>query len=169
MKRRGALAWLGGLCMAALGAALAVPALAFVTFPTRRRTVSGGEEPVDLGPLDTLPEGEPVRVAVKVPRRRDAWTAFTDVTLGAVWLVRSGGSVRAFSTVCPHAGCAVDWQKSDARFGCPCHDSAFRPDGERLSGPSPRGLDPLPAEVKDGRVHVSYKRYRQGVPDREET
>jgi menaquinol-cytochrome c reductase iron-sulfur subunit len=169
MKRRGALRWVGGLCMAALGAALAIPALAFVTFPTRRRTVSGGEEPVDLGPVDKLPEGEPVRMTVTVPRRRDAWTAFTGVTLGAVWLIRTGDAVRALSTVCPHAGCAVDWQKEQARFGCPCHDSAFRSDGERVSGPSPRPMDPLEVEVNDGRVRVTYRRYRQGVPGREET
>ena len=114
--------------------------------------MTGGEEPIDLGPVDKLPEGEPVRVTVKVPRRRDAWTAFTDVTLGAVWLVRDGQKVRALSTVCPHAGCAVDWQKEQSCFSCPCHDSAFRPDGERVSGPSPRGMDPLEAVVVE--VHA---------------
>ena len=69
-----------------VGVAIAIPAAAFLTFPTRRRTVSGSDEPLDVARLDALPEGKPVRVVVKAPTRRDAWTAFSDVTLGGCWL-----------------------------------------------------------------------------------
>jgi Rieske Fe-S protein len=166
-SRRGLLQIAGGAVLTALGLAIAAPAALFVTFPTRRRTVSGGEEPIDVGPLERLPEGVPVRVPVTAARRRDAWTAERDVQLGAAWLVRSGGSVAAWSTVCPHTGCAVDWDAAGRRFACPCHNSVFAPDGRYVSGPAPRGMDPLDCGVKEGRVSLAYRRFRPGVPSRE--
>jgi Rieske Fe-S protein len=167
LGRRRLLAWLASALGAALGVALAVPAAAFLTFPARRRTVSGADEPIDVAALASLPEGEPARVPVRVPRWRDAWSALTGVTLGAVWLRRSGDSVQALSTVCPHTGCAVDWTSTNKQYQCPCHDSVFDASGARVSGPAPRGMDALDATVLNGRVRIAWRRYRPGVPDRE--
>ena len=165
--RRSFLKILSGAMMTALGAVLAVPAAIFYTAPARRKRQE--DEALDVTALDRLQEGVPLRVPLVARRRLDAWTAFTDVTLGAAWLLRKGGEVRALSTVCPHAGCSVDWDAPKQCFACPCHGSVFSPDGERSAGPAPRGMDPLPSTVKDGRVLVTYKRFRQGVPDREPT
>jgi Rieske Fe-S protein len=82
-------------------------------------------------------------------------------------LVRDGERVRALSTVCPHAGCSVDWDEARARFACPCHDSAFALDGATVAGPAPRGLDALDCTVEAGRVRVVYRRFRPGVKSRE--
>ncbi|MCU1282492.1 MAG: Rieske (2Fe-2S) iron-sulfur domain protein [bacterium] len=150
-----------------VGVAIAVPAAAFLTFPTRKRTVWGSDEPLEVARLDALPDGKPTRVIVKAPRRRDAWTAFSDVTLGGCWLVRSGDRVRALSTVCPHAGCAVDWDEQGRAFVCPCHDSRFAPTGERMSGPSPRPLDSLDVDVKEGRVSVAWRRFKTATSKKE--
>src|SRR3954471_13728226 len=98
--RRGVLKLLGGAIATALTAAIAVPAAAYFTFPTRRRTVGGSDDPIDVGALERIPEGKPVRRKVKIKRLRDAWNAFADVTLGAAWVIRTGGEVRALSTVC---------------------------------------------------------------------
>ena len=83
MTRRRLLEAITGAITTLIGVAIAVPAAAFLTFPTRKRTVSGSDEPLDVAKLESLPEGKPVRVSVHAPKRRDAWTAFTDVTLGA--------------------------------------------------------------------------------------
>jgi Rieske Fe-S protein len=166
-ERRGVVKLLGGVLLVSLGGALTVPAAVFYTGPARRRRES--DPLLDVAAIDRLPEGVPVRVAVVAKRRLDAWTAFTDVTLGAAWLQRSGDSVRALSTVCPHAGCSIDWDAPQKCFACPCHGSVFAPDGARTEGPSPRGMDALDVEVKAGRVLVAYKRFRQGVSDREPT
>lgn len=163
--RRGFLQILGGAIMTALGGALAIPAAIFYTSPTRLKREEASA--LDVTALDRLPEGTPLRVPVVAKKRLDAWTAFSDVVLGAAWLIRKGGEVKAFSTVCPHAGCSVDWDRDKKCFACPCHGSVFSPEGERTEGPSPRGMDPLDVEVKEGRVLVAYKRFRQGVRDRE--
>jgi Rieske Fe-S protein len=167
MDRRRLLGTLVGVCAAVIGVALAVPAAAFLSFPTRRRTVYGGDEPIDVAAAAALPDGTPVRVTVSAPTRRDAWTAFADVPLGACWLTRRGGEVRALSTVCPHAGCAVDWDAERQLFACPCHDSTFGPNGEQRSGPAPRAMDALDVELRDGRVRVAFRRFRTATAAKE--
>jgi Rieske Fe-S protein len=61
---------------------------------------------------------------------------------------------QVLSAICPHEGCEVAWEQSRNRFSCPCHESYFAADGSRISGPSPRGLDPLPTRVEDGKLQV---------------
>ena len=63
---------------------------------------------------------------------------------------------QVLSTICPHEGCEVNWEPDRNRFSCPCHESYFAADGARISGPSPRGLDPLPMRVQDGKLQVQY-------------
>jgi len=63
---------------------------------------------------------------------------------------------QVLSTICPHEGCEVNWEPDRNRFSCPCHESHFAADGSRISGPSPRGLDPLPMRVQDGKLQVQY-------------
>ena len=63
---------------------------------------------------------------------------------------------QVLSTICPHEGCEVMWEQVMNRFSCPCHESYFTADGARISGPSPRGLDPLPMRVQDGKLQVQY-------------
>lgn len=69
---------------------------------------------------------------------------------------------RVLSTICPHAGCEVAWEPSANRFACPCHDSHFSADGSRISGPSPRGLDALPARVQNGKLQIQYRLREDG-------
>ena len=63
---------------------------------------------------------------------------------------------QVLSAICPHEGCEVAWEQNTNRFACPCHESFFAADGARISGPSLRGLDPLPARVQDGKLQVQY-------------
>ena len=63
---------------------------------------------------------------------------------------------QVLSAICPHEGCEVAWEQARNRFSCPCHESFFSADGSRISGPSPRGLDPLPVRVQDGKLQVQY-------------
>jgi len=42
---------------------------------------------------------------------------------------------------CPHLGCRVPECKSSQWFECPCHGSQYNRNGEKKSGPAPRGMD----------------------------
>ena len=124
---------------------------------------------VPVLPLAELKEGTPRRVEV-TSSVVDAWSRQDGIVLGAVWLLKQpSGEVVAFSTVCPHLGCGIDHDpRGGGSFVCPCHTSSFAMDGRRATGPSPRGMDRLETEVKDGWVRVRYVRFKQGLPRAEE-
>ncbi len=74
-----------------------------------------------------------------------------------------------FSSICPHLGCRFEWNLPGApknRFACPCHGSQFSREGEKLAGPTPRGLDPLPFRDRDGKAQVTWIQYKSGQADR---
>lgn len=154
---------------AVVAAVVGVPlTLAFID-PSRRRTVKGGGGPSELGKLDDLPIGRPEKRDV-VSERVDAWDRSDPKPVGAVWLVRRDAQrVDAYSIVCPHLGCPIAFDSAKRVFACPCHESAFAvEDGHRLKGPAPRGLDPLPVEIREGKVFVTYKQFIQGIVSRRE-
>jgi len=81
--------------------------------------------------------------------------------------VEVDGKLTAFSTVCPHLGCAVDFDAAAGKFKCPCHRSAFGVAGTVEEGPSPRALDTLEVREEGGLVSIRYQRFRQGVAAKE--
>jgi len=150
----------------AIAAATAIPAAAFVSAPIASKGAAGRW--VRTLRLDQLVDGEPKRVAI-VDDRRDAWTIERAVELGSVWVVKNGDEVSAYSAVCPHLGCSVNVAPgAGAGFACPCHTSAFAPDGKRKSGPAPRDLDTLATRIEEGFVAVDFRRFRIGIPEKVE-
>jgi menaquinol-cytochrome c reductase iron-sulfur subunit len=151
---------------AGVGLAVGIPTLSLVIDPAGQRTVTTPKEPIDLGdPARVGPTWQ--RVDVVAPVVRDAWTAARDVLLGAAWVRKRADKLEALSAVCPHLGCAVGWQAEKKSFFCPCHDSAFSENGEHGAGPAKRGLDPLPIEVRDGRLRLTWIRYKLDTGTRE--
>jgi Rieske Fe-S protein len=152
-----------------VGAAVAGPVLTFLVAPAGKTTVTVPSAPLDLGPAEEFRAGaEPRRIDIIAPVVQDAWTAARNVVLGAAWIRRTAPDrLLALSSVCPHLGCAVGWDGQMGNFLCPCHDSRFSPTGDKLTGPSERGMDELPIEVKDGRIQLTWVRYKMGQPNRE--
>lgn len=167
--RRGFLKALTVAIGGVIGAVLAVPAVSFLIFPTRKRTVEGPGGFVPVGNARAVGP-KPTRVEIVAPLQRDAWSLRENVALGAAWLVKdSSGHIRAFSTTCPHLGCSVDFDPVADRFRCPCHTSAFDKNGDRVDGPAKRGMDPLETQVDDdGRISIRFRRYKPDQPEREE-
>jgi Rieske Fe-S protein len=141
-----------------------VPTVRFLLAPVSSGAGAGNW--IKTVPLDSLSDGEVKRVAL-VADHRDAWELEKQVELGAAWLLRKGSAVVAWSTVCPHLGCAIGKAASGPGFNCPCHDSSFDADGQRQTGPSPRGMDSLATRVDDGFVMVQFQRFRQGTPEKD--
>jgi nitrite reductase/ring-hydroxylating ferredoxin subunit len=57
------------------------------------------------------------------------------------------GTFKAFTNVCPHAGCKVD-KVDGGQILCPCHGSKFAIDtGARTAGPANKGLEEIDIKV----------------------
>ena len=183
-KRRHFLARLGTIVIGAVAAVFPFAAGWGVLFhPLRRRAAVNpvGSERDDAAkfvricPLDALPSDGVPRPFVVIDRAVDAWTRTPAQRIGMVFLARTDSSgkphVTALSATCPHLGCAVDYNMADGEFQCPCHESAFAKDGEKLFGPSLRGLDPLKVKLaKTGGqtdVLVRYQNFRTGLAESE--
>ncbi|KAF0178369.1 MAG: menaquinol-cytochrome c reductase iron-sulfur subunit [Limisphaerales bacterium] len=155
------------LAVAAVGTPAAVGTRVFLDPLTRLKTV---ENFVKVTTLDTLPEdGTPVQFPV-LADRRDAWTKFTQVPIGAVFLQRQAkDKLLALSVVCPHAGCFVDYVEEQQGFLCPCHNSLFLKDGglKDEQSPSPRPLDTLEVQVRNrNEVWVRFQDFQLGVTEK---
>ena len=72
----------------------------------------------------------------------------------AVLVRKRGGEVVAFSAVCTHLGCIVQWQQEKQEFLCPCHAGQFSAEGAVLAGPPPKPLQKLPVAVAGGTITV---------------
>jgi menaquinol-cytochrome c reductase iron-sulfur subunit len=71
-----------------------------------------------------------------------------------------------FSPICPHLGCRFNYSSEAGKFLCPCHGSTYDNDGQHLSGPATRGLDPLPLREQSGKAQITWIRYAPTIPDR---
>jgi menaquinol-cytochrome c reductase iron-sulfur subunit len=164
VSRRSFFGGLLAIGSAGMGALLAVPVLRFIFYPLY--TKSGGVVWSDVGSIDELPQGnEPVRKTVTFAQR-DGWREV--VSAQSVYVNRnSSGQFEVLSAICPHMGCSVSWQADHDRFVCPCHGGEFKADGERISGPPPRGMDQLPTRMEDGKLQVHFKYFRSNVPNQE--
>ena len=156
-----ALLSVGGLFV---GALLSVPLIRFALFPLLRRTTELKASPVGaLTEFSSLTE--PVMRTIQI-ELVDGWRKA--VSEKAVYITKDQrGQLCVLSSICPHLGCTVPWNKEKNRFICPCHQATYMSDGTRVSGPSLRGMDTLETSVQDGQLMVRFQYFRQLVADKE--
>ncbi len=65
------------------------------------------------------------------------------------------GELHAFSAVCPHLGCTVQYRPDTSDIWCACHNAVFDVEGAIVAGPPPRPLERLTVNVRGGDVVVS--------------
>jgi thiosulfate dehydrogenase [quinone] large subunit len=127
------------------------------TLPTPAQTSSpspGATSP--SAPGGSHPPGKALGPAKDVPVGGSA--SFTDPGTGdpAIVIQAKAGKFLAFDAVCPHAGCTVGYDQSNAVIVCPCHGSQFNAGtGAVETGPAPTGLKPITiAEGGDGQLYA---------------
>ena len=109
-------------------AGLIAPALTYLWPVTRGGPVTGLME---VGNAEEIPIGGSKKVSAGG---------------SPVLILRTPQGFKAYSAICTHLGCLVDWNGRQQKIECPCHAGFFDTEGRVVGGPPPR---PLPIyEVK---------------------
>ena len=73
-------------------------------------------------------------------------------------LIRVGEvDFRAFSAVCTHLNCTVQFKSETHQIWCACHNGLFDLNGKVVSGPPPRPLEEFAVGVRGDEVVISRR------------
>ena len=97
------------------------------------------------------PSGNAIAVSAIVNEGSGIGLAFGTPTV----IINYKGDLRAFSAVCTHLGCIVQWKKDENIFLCPCHAGKFDPNGNVISGPPPKPLPRYALKVEENKIQLS--------------
>jgi Rieske Fe-S protein len=64
-----------------------------------------------------------------------------------------------FAINCAHLGCPVEWFPQSGLFMCPCHGGVYHANGDRASGPPPRGLFQCEWRERKGQLELLAPHY----------
>jgi len=76
----------------------------------------------------------------------------------ALLLMTADGQYRAFSAVCTHLGCTVQYRSDVREIWCACHNGFYDLNGRNVSGPPPRPLEAFQVNVRGDEIFVSRSR-----------
>ncbi|HHH82573.1 MAG TPA: Rieske (2Fe-2S) protein [Chloroflexi bacterium] len=138
LNRRGFLKMLNRILAASGLTVLLGPIVAYF-WPSKLEEMPS--EPVPVGDEGSIPIGE----GKKVRFGRYPALVINTPERGIV----------AYSAVCTHFACIVDWNPESGMIECPCHDGFFDPvDGSVISGPPPSPLEAIPVNIQDGTILI---------------
>ncbi|MFF4352002.1 Rieske (2Fe-2S) protein [Streptomyces sp. NPDC001530] len=101
----------------------------------------GGTPATPTAPVDLGAESELAKGAAKLYRDQNVVVSRAE-----------NGDLKAFSSICTHAGCAINKLQGTTLI-CPCHGSEFdATTGEVVQAPATVPLKELSVEAKDGKI-----------------
>jgi Rieske Fe-S protein len=107
---------------------------------------------IGLGPASDFPLDE-TRLATFANPLGQPWDGMAD-RMGVYVRKQSAEQFLVFAMNCAHLGCPVTWFPQSGLFMCPCHGGVYYENGERASGPPPRGLFHCVWRLRDGQLEI---------------
>jgi len=101
--------------------------------------------------------GGPVKAARADELKPDTAKIFPIGTSPGIIIRMPDGSYRAFSAVCTHLACTVQYRSTHKDIWCACHNGVYDLQGRNVSGPPPRPLDRYPVRISGDAVVVDPK------------
>ena len=139
ISRRSFLKWALGFSVVATIAGVVVPIVGYLWPPSKQSSAGGG--PVLIGSTKDLPVGQ-----AKVLPVNDKPVIVVNT---------AQGGIKAFSAICTHLGCVVEWNPGKQIIVCPCHDGHFNATtGAVISGPPPAPLPPVRVAVENDQIYA---------------
>jgi Rieske Fe-S protein len=104
--------------------------------------------------------GEPSTTSVTLPWkpseiRANSGRIFKFGSQPGILVKTPAGELRAFTAVCTHLNCTVQFREEKQDIWCACHNGVYDLNGKNVSGPPPRPLEPYRALVKGDQIVVS--------------
>jgi cytochrome b6-f complex iron-sulfur subunit len=137
-KRRDVLTWLLGIWGGGVAASVLFPIVRFLSPPDvpedTSLTASGGKASSLMPNSGRLvPFGSEPAIIVRT----------------------ASGELRAFTAVCTHLSCTVQYRDDLQQIWCACHNGHYDLTGRNVSGPPPRPLRPFTVNVKGDEIVIS--------------
>jgi len=136
-------------------AAVSVSALVLLKIATLPS--SQGQPPTYVSQPGTQ-NGRLLANAANIPSNQSL--ALNDPTFGPIILIHlDNGQVVAYSSICTHAGCQVQFDPAGRDIACPCHGAVYDPynNAQVVAGPAPYPLQkvPLQYDASTGNIYLS--------------
>lgn len=140
VSRRTLLDWLLSGSLLSLAAAVFYPVIRYITPPKVTEAVASSVVAARVGELAPN-TGKIFRFGSKP----------------GILVRTASGEWRAFSAVCTHLECTVQYREDLERIWCACHNGHFDISGRNMAGPPPRPLDRFTVTVSGDDVVVSVE------------
>lgn len=106
------------------------------------------------------PAGESTAASVTVPVtaadiKPNTGQIFKFGSRPAILVRTPAGELRAFSAVCTHLNCTVQYRPDLSHIWCACHNGHFDLAGTNIAGPPPRPLESYVVNVRGEHIVVS--------------
>ena len=138
VSRRSALNWLLGTTLGATIVAALYPVFRFVIPP---RVAEAPVNRVLAGKLSELAD--------------NSGKIFRFGARPGILIRTPAGHVRAFSAVCTHLGCTVQYRPDLQHIWCACHNGQYDLHGKNISGPPPKPLEEYKVAIVGDDIYVT--------------
>lgn len=136
--RRSFLDYLLGTSAVATFAAIVYPIFRFMQPP---QIVESGENSVVAAKLSEIPA--------------NAGKIFKFGNKPGILVHTAGGEFKAFSAVCTHLECIVQYRPETKQIWCACHNGQYNLSGQNIGGPPPRPLEEFKVNTRGDDVVVT--------------
>ena len=75
----------------------------------------------------------------------------------AILVKDTNGELKAFSAVCTHLACIVQYRSDISHIWCACHNGHFDLNGRNVEGPPPKPLEQFVVNVRAEQIVVNKK------------
>jgi Rieske Fe-S protein len=138
MSRRGMVDWVLGTSLGAF--------LLSVFYPIARYLVP---------PAAAEPSVASVTVPIKASEvKPNTGHIFKFGNRPAILIRTARGELRAFSAICTHLNCTVQYRPDLAHIWCACHNGHYDLNGRNIQGPPPRPLEMFVVNVRSDEIVV---------------
>lgn len=102
---------------------------------------------------------DPNLVYAEVPlsKLKENSSAFIVLDGEKILLIRRNSSdILAYSAICTHKNCTVQYRKDASDIFCDCHESSFNLNGQPVNGPARESLPNYRARIEGDKIIVTF-------------